>query len=252
MAQTISPSRINGMLPANARAGAAQSMPRRLPTAGLRLLAAAALAVLVAIVGSVDLVRKVDSFKVVGFAAAPAGGSWRVLRVDSPATGLRIGDGVLLVDAAAVGSAQELHQRLLQSDHSRLTVLRDGTLVEVPYQRPLPQPDLHYLVLAGAGIVYLLIGLYALMHARRSPAGIFFLWATASAAVYLCTRVPGVPPDALSKLSYVVEEAGRLLLPPLTLHLFLLFPVPVLSERARRLVPFLYLPAAVLAALQAD
>jgi len=227
-------------------------MPRRLPTAGLRLLLAAALAVLVAVVGSVDLVRKVDSFRTVGFTAAPVGGLWRVARVDAKATGLRAGDGVLLVNGSSPGSTSELRQRLLAGDHARLTVLRDGALVEVPYQRPSPVPDLHYLVLAGAGIVYLLIGLYALLNARRSPAGIFFLWSTASAAVYLCTRVPGVAPDDLAKLSYVVEELGRLLLPPLTLHLFLLFPVPVLPERARRLTAFLYLPAAALAALQAD
>ena len=221
---------IPGTLPATPRAGAAQSMPRRLPSAGLRLLVAAVLALLVAVVGAVDLARKVDSFKTIGFSAAPVGGAWRVLRVDSPGTGLRPGDGLLMVDAGAAGTAQELRQRLLANDQARLTVLRDAALVEVPYRRPQPQPDLHYLVLAGAGIIYLLIGLYALMNARRSPAGVFFLWATASAAVYLCTQVPGVPPDALAKLSYCVEEVGRLLLPPLTLHLFLLFPVPVLIE----------------------
>ncbi|HXT51360.1 MAG TPA: ATP-binding protein, partial [Thermoanaerobaculia bacterium] len=133
-----------------------------------------------------------------------------------------------------------------------LTVMRGGELVDVPYHRPPLQLDLPYLVLAGAGILYLIIGLYSLLHGRRSPSGVFFLWAVASAAVYLCTRVTGTPLDGLGKASYVVEELGRLLLPPLTLHLFLLFPVPVLRRRWRRLVPFLYVPAAALATLQAD
>ena len=51
----------------------------------------------------------------------------------------------------------------------------------------------------------------------------------------------------------MVEELARLLLPPLTLHFFLTFPVD-LNQRgwSRRLAPFLYLPATFLAALQWD
>ncbi len=44
-----------------------------------------------------------------------------------------------------------------------------------------------------------------------------------------------------------------ILLPALTVHLFLVFPAPLPgSERFRRLIPFLYLPAAALLALQLD
>ncbi|HET9769159.1 MAG TPA: ATP-binding protein, partial [Thermoanaerobaculia bacterium] len=153
----------------------------------------------------------------------------------------------------------EVRQRLLAGETTPLTVMRGSELVVVPYQRPALRIDWSYLALAGAGILYLIIGLYALLHAyrrdvggRRSPAGVFFLWSLASAAVYVCTRVPGTPLDGLGKASQVVEELGRLLLPPLTLHLFLIFPVPVLRRRLRRLVPFLYVPAAALATLQAD
>jgi PAS domain S-box-containing protein len=233
-------------------------MPRRFATAGPRLLVAAALAVAVALVGSVDLVRKVDSFRSVGFQAHVRGGAWRVTAVDAPATGLRPDDAILLVAGADAGRGSEVRQRLLAGETTPLTVMRGGELVVVPYQRPDLRIDWSYLVLAGAGILYLIIGLYAL-HAyrrdvggRRSPAGVFFLWSLASAAVYVCTRVPGTPLDDLGKASQVVEELGRLLLPPLTLHLFLIFPVPVLRRRLRRLVPFLYVPAAALATLQAD
>ncbi|HEV8631481.1 MAG TPA: ATP-binding protein [Thermoanaerobaculia bacterium] len=227
-------------------------MSRRVVTAGPRLLLAAALALVVVVVGALDLVRKVDSFRTLGFTATAHGGLWRVSAVDAPATGLRPSDGILLVDGGAAGRGAELRQRLLAGPAAQLTVLRGGELVVIPYQRPGLRIDAAYLVLAGAGIVYLLIGLYALLHGRRAPAGVFFLWSLASAAVYLCTRVPGTPPDLLAKASYVVEELGRLLLPPLTLHLFLVFPVPVLRRRLRRLLPFLYVPAAALATLQAD
>ncbi len=226
-------------------------MPR-ITAAGPRLLVAAALAVAVALVGTVDLVRKVDSFRALGFTAHARGGVWRVDSVASPETGLQAADGIVLVGGASAGAAAELRQSLLAGDHTSLTVLRGAELVVVPYQRPGLRIDFSYLVLAGAGILYLLIGLYALLHRRRAPAGIFFLWSLASAAVYICTRVPGTPADLLARASYVVEELGRLLLPPLTLHLFLLFPVPVLRRRLRRLIPFLYVPAAALATLQAD
>ena len=234
-------------------------MPRRFATAGPRLLVAAALAVAVALVGAVDLVRKVDSFRSLGFEARSRGGVWQVAAVTDAVTALRPGDAIVLVGGATPGAAGELRQRLLGAESSQLTVLRGSELTVVPYHRPALRLDLPYLVLAGAGILYLVIGLYALLHgyrrewgARHSPTGVFFLWAVASAAVYLCTQVPGAPLDGLRKASYVVEELGRLLLPPLTLHLFLLFPVPVLRRRLRRLVPFLYVPAAALATLQAD
>lgn len=227
-------------------------MPRRFATAGPRLLLAAALTVAVAVVGAVDLVRKVDSFRPLGFSAQVQGAAWRVDSVDDPGSGLRRGDGIVLVGGRDAGPAGQLRQRLLAVETTELTVLRGGELVIVPYHRPALRLDLPYLALAGAGILYLILGLYALLHARRAPAGVFFLWSLASAAVYLCTRVPGSPPDALAKASYVVEELGRLLLPPLTLHLFLIFPVPVLRRRLRSLVPFLYVPAAALATLQAD
>jgi hypothetical protein len=234
-------------------------MPRRFATAGLRLLLATALAVVVALVGSVDLVRKVDSFRSLGFVAHSRAGAWRVTEVEAPETGLHPDDAILLIAGADAGRGSEIRQRLLGADSTPLTVMRGNELVVVPYHRPALQVDLLYLVLAGAGILYLVIGLYALLHEyrrtigpRRSPASVFFLWSLASAAVYICTRVSGMPLDGLGKASYVVEELGRLLLPPLTFHLFLLFPVPVLRRRLRRLVPFLYVPAAALATLQAD
>lgn len=224
----------------------------RLNPARLRLSAAVVLTVLVAALGAVDLVRKVDSFRTVGFRAERLGEAWLVAAVEDPRTGLRPGDLLLSVAGVEAGSAAELRQRLLASDASAVRVLRDTGLAVVPYQRPQPVVDLPYLVLAFSGLLYLVLGLYALLHGRRAPAGLFFLWCLASAAVYLCTRVPGTPVDALVKTSYGLEELGRLLLPPLTLHLFLIFPAPLLASRGRRLVPFLYLPAAALVALQAD
>ncbi|HEY8022440.1 MAG TPA: ATP-binding protein, partial [Thermoanaerobaculia bacterium] len=68
------------------------------------------------------------------------------------------------------------------------------------------------------------------------------------------TPVP--PADGLYRVVFSGDELARLLLPALTLHFFLVFPSPLgrLAERGRlrRGLAFVYLPAAVLVALQLD
>jgi hypothetical protein len=227
-------------------------MHRRVTPAGLRLIAAVALASLVAVLGAVDLVRKVGSFHGVGFTFAQQAGAWQVTAVGGAAS-LQAGDAIVLVGGEVPASTDELRARLLAADSARLAVLRGGELVEVDYRRPPLQVDVPYLVLALAGVVYLGLGLYALLHGRRAPAGLFFLWAVASAAVYLCTRASGSAFDFAAQLSYGVEELARLFLPALTLHLFLVFPTALRPARERqRVLPFLYLPSTALAVLQAD
>src|SRR5688500_9471285 len=248
----LSPLDLRGMLPARARPGVTNPMQRRVSIAGLRLLAAVALAVLVGTLGAIDLVRKVESFRATGVDASPRAGAFLVTGVHAPETGLREGDGILLVGGASPRDGSELRERLLAADITRLAVLRGAELVHVDYQRPPLRVDGPYLVLAFAGLLYLGLGVYALLYARRPPSGLFFLWALASAAVYLCTRIPGSE-DAVARTSYAVEKLGRLFLPALTLHLFLVFPSPLWPASQRRsLVPFLYLPAVALTTLQAD
>ena len=113
------------------------------------------------------------------------------------------------------------------------------------------------MILALIGVAYLLIGLYTLFRDRQRRAWLFYLWCLASAALYLIT--PGRlglstgPADLVHKALYLGDELARALLPPLTLHLFLVFP-SLLGDRRRlrRWIPFLYLPAAVLLTLQAE
>jgi hypothetical protein len=140
-------------------------------------------------------------------------------------------------------------------------VLRSGELFELSYRRPPLAIDWPYLVLALIGAVYLLIGVYTALRERRAEARLFYLWCLASAAVYLFT--PSGLGDAFGRWLYGLEEVARALLPPLTLHLFLVFPRPLRAlagagstagERAAapggvRWVAFLYLPAAALLTL---
>ncbi|MGE5234013.1 MAG: ATP-binding protein [Acidobacteriota bacterium] len=220
---------------------------RRLPALLLGLL----LAAIVAGIGGLSFERKIQSFQPLGFELAGKPGSWTVRAVDSPATGLRPGDRLVLLDGSEVqGDAAEWAARLRAHGQSSLVVLREERLTQVSYLRPPLRIDWAYLILALIAGAYLLIGLYTLRReAQTRPARLFFLWCLASAAIYLISPVAYA--DRWDRAMYLTEEIARLLLPPLTLHLFLVFPRP-LAGFGKRLAPFLYLPAAALLALQAD
>jgi two-component system NtrC family sensor kinase len=215
----------------------------------LRLLLALLLTAVAVAWGGLSFARKAASFQPLGFAAEVPGGFARVTRVDDPGTALRPGDQVLLVDGAEVATAPELARRLKGKAESHLTVLRAGSLVEVAYRRPPLAVDVAYVLLALISVGYLLIGLYTLLRQGGRQGFLFYFWCLASALLYLLTPVP--PVDGLYKWVYAGDELARLLLPALTLHLFLVFPTP-LARRFRRALPFVYLPAAVFAALQLD
>ncbi len=240
------------------------------------LAVALLVAVLVAGLGVVSFVRALDSFQPLGFEARRSAGGWTVVsvagaegRAESP-TGLRVGDQILLAGGTEVGNLEQGLGRILrQQARTDLVVLRGGALTEVVYSRPPLAVDWSYLVLALIGTLYLLIGVYTVLRERRSEAVLFYLWCLASAGVYMVT--PSGLGDTLGRGLYVAEEVARALLPPLTLHLFLVFPRPLRGARSEadaagrgsgrfagvgkrpggiRWLAFLYLPAAVLLTLQ--
>ena len=221
------------------------------PSHTLRLTLALLLAALAVVSGGLSFYRKVQSFQPLGFTARVPGPVARVLTVPSPGTALRPGDEILLADGGEIAGAAELGKRLKGRPESLLTVLRAGQVVQVHYRRPPLAVDFPYLLLALIGVGYLLIGLYTLLRQGGRQGFLFFLWCLASAAFYLLT--PVAPVDLFYKITFAGDELARIFLPALTLHLILAFPTPVgEGRRWRGLVPFLYLPAAVLAALQLD
>lgn len=210
-------------------------------------------AIAVAALGVVSLVRAVESFQTAGFEARATGGGWTVTAVTAAGTGLEPGDQILL---AGGREPAELGEVLRRSASVDLVVLRGGDLEEVVYHRPPLEVDWTYLVLALIGSLYLLIGVYTGLRQERSEARLFFLWCLASAALYLFT--PSGLADATGRFLYGAEVVARALLPPLTLHLFLVFPRPLggpdrsaVTRVGVRLTPFLYLPAAALVAIHA-
>jgi two-component system, NtrC family, sensor kinase len=223
------------------------------------LLAAAAV-----LVGGLSVDRKVQSFQPLGFAARLAGSAaWEVTAVaDRGATGLAPGDRVLFVDGLEVAAVPDLARHLKGKPECLLFVQRAGQLLQVSYHRPPLAIDFPYLLLALMGVGYLLIGLYTLLKHGERPGFLFYLWCLASAVFYLLSPVP--PPDLAYRLIFTGDELARIFLPALTLHLFLVFPTPVPAmageapgrpaawRRFKALVPFLYLPGAVLLALDLD
>jgi two-component system, NtrC family, sensor kinase len=231
-----------------------------------RLTICLLLAAATVVLGGLSVRRKVAAFQPLGFVGERAGGLVRVSRVDDPASGVQTGDEILLVDGGEVGSADALAQRLRQRPGSELAVLRAGQVQRVAYHRPPLSPDLPYLILVVLGAAYLLIGFYTLSRQQSTESFVFCLWCLTYALLYLLSPTP--PVDGEYRLVYFVDQLARCLLPALTVHLFLIFPgaapadplAPVAAPRpatapaARRprLIAFLYLPGAVLLALQLD
>jgi signal transduction histidine kinase len=243
----------------------------------LRLLLCLLLAAATVVLGALSVRRKVASFQPLGFVAERAGGVVRVVRVDSPACGVRTGDEILLVDGGELAGAEALAQRLRERPASELAVLRAGQVQRVAYHRPPLSPDLPYLILVFIGAAYLLIGLYTLTRQQSREGFVFCLWCLTSALLYLLTPVP--PVDAEYRLAYFGDQLARSILPALTLHLFLIFPALTrlaatgggrpaspggargvawlrelreLRQPSSFLIALLYLPGAVLLTLQLD
>jgi PAS domain S-box-containing protein len=221
----------------------------------LRLVFALVLALVVVALGATSVLRKVQSFQTLGFRMAATGwasGGVLVESVQDIRTGLKPGDQIFLFNGVEVGGPVTLADHLRKEGRTGLMVLRQGQIVQVVYDRPALQVDVPFLILSLIGVVYLLIGLYTLLRQQRSRghAFLFFLWCLASAATYLLSAVP--PVDLAFVMVTLGDEAARLLLPALTLHLFLVFPFSLGGRTGRRLIPFLYLPGAALFALQLD
>ncbi len=218
-----------------------------------RLALALLLAAFVAVIGGTSFHRRAETFQPLGFALAFLEGTQRVAEVSDSATGLEVGDRLVLANGESVQSRDGLRRALIGRPASALVVERDGQIVDISYRRPAFDLDAPYLILALTGAAYLLIGLYTLIRQREKHSFLFYLWCLISATFYLLS--PLMPPgDLLDRAIYVFDELARLFLAPVTLHLFLTFPSPLRPARWQggRLLPFLYLPAATLATLQFD
>ena len=200
------------------------------------------------VLGAHAFQSKFAAFQPLGFEAVAASDHWLVRRVTAPAAaGLEAGDRIVLANGAEAADIADLRSLLARRAEAQLVVLRGDRLETVTYHRPPLDVDLAWLVLAGLALGYLAVGLFTLW--RTPEGGLFYLWCLTSAVLYAFS--PVFPIDRFGAAVYLADELARLLLPPLTLHLFLSIPRAEASAR-RRWLAFLYLPASVFALLQVD
>lgn len=216
------------------------------------LTCALLLATLVAALGGISFQRKVERFRPVGIEVRADQGVWRVVDVAKEETGLEIDDEIFRGDQAAPTELTEFEALLRSGSESLLLLRRGGEAMPIPYQRPALEIDFPYLILAAIAIVYLLIGLYTVFKDRQRQAKLFYFWSLTSVALYVLSP-PLIPRDMLDQLVFLGDELARVLLPALTLHLFLVFPKRLFESRwLTRLIPLAYLPSFLLATYYGD
>ncbi len=211
------------------------------------------LAGLLIVLGGISFQRKVESFQPLGFEGElVAGSSWRVRAVSDPRIGFEVGDIIATVRGQVAANGGHLADLLTEQPMSEVFVMRGPEMVSTTYQRPAPKIEVPYLILTAIGIGYLLIGLYTAFKDSRAQAQLFFLWCWTSAALYVLSP-PSFPADRLDQAVFLLDQLARILLPALTVHLFLIFPWKILdSRRLQQALPFVYLPAAALIGVHAD
>lgn len=206
----------------------------------------------IAVLGGISFARKIATFQPLGFEYQAEQGSWQVNGVANPQVQLQEGDLILLIQGQQVATAEQLETLLRGRESTELMVSRGGGVEAVTYNRPQLAVDAPYIILTAIGILYLLIGLFTIFKDSRAVAGLFFLWCLTSAALYALSP-PLIPADGTDRLIFLVDQLARTLLPALTLHLFLVCPSRLLSRRTLfRVVPFIYLPSAVLLVFHAS
>jgi PAS domain S-box-containing protein len=158
------------------------------------------------------------------------------------AAGLAVGDLLVTIDGQTASSVARPEKALARGPfpHKLIVLSEDGTPRGAQVQEPRVAVDRTYLFLSFVGFLYLIIGLFTAVRERSRAARVFGMLCLATFAVYVIT--PAGPRDSIWKSFLLGEDFHRALLPALLLHFFLIFPRPV---RARKLLPLLYLPAAI-------
>src|SRR5713226_4659237 len=197
--------------------------------------------------------RKGSSFERIDFTFTRRNGVIVVKTVDPDSgaqqSGLRPGDEIWLVGDTPSNEVEGLQKTLRRIAQTvPMVIVRGGHALKLTYRVPELKIDYSYLILSFIGFLYLAIGLFTLFRGGRIESTLFFFVTLLSFIVYVYTPAGDI--DTTYKILQLVEEFATILLPPLTLNFFLVFPRPIV--RHRRLIAAMYIPPALLAAWDFD
>jgi len=197
--------------------------------------------------------RKRSSFERIDFTFTRRSGVIVVKSVDTESgaqqAGLRPGDEILLISDTPSNEVEGLQKSLRRIGQSvPMVIQRGGQTLKLTYRVPELKIDYPYLILSFIGFLYLAIGLFTLFRGERRESTLFYFITLLSFVVYVYTPAGDI--DFTYKVLQLVEEFATILLPPLTLNFFLLFPRPIV--RSKWLVASLYIPPALLALWDLD
>jgi two-component system, NtrC family, sensor kinase len=197
--------------------------------------------------------RKRSSFERIDFTFSRHNGVIVVKTVDAGSgaerIGLRTGDAILLIGDTPTAEVEGLQKTLRRIGQDiPIVVARGNQTLKLTYRVPELKIDYAYLILSFIGFLYLAIGLFTLFRGGRRESTLFFFVTLLSFVVYVYTPAGDI--DALYKVLSSVEELALIVLPPLTLNFFLVFPRPIVRHKG--LLAALYIPAVFLAAWNID
>jgi signal transduction histidine kinase len=197
--------------------------------------------------------RKRSSFERIDFTFTRDKGVVVVKGVDpgsgAEISGLKPGDQIWLIGDTPSNEIEGLQKTLRRIGQKvPMVVAREGRTFRLTYQVPELKIDYAYLILSFIGFLYLAIGLFTLFRGGRRESTLFFFVTLLSFIVYVYTPAGDI--DFSYKVLQLVEELATILLPPLTLTFFLIFPRPIV--RHRRLIAAMYVPPLLLAAWDFD
>ncbi len=197
--------------------------------------------------------RKRSSFERIDFTFRRNNGVIVVKTVDpgsrAAAAGLRPGDAIIVIGDTPTTEIEGLQKTLRRIGQPvPMVVQRGGRPLTLIYRAPELKIDYPYLILSFIGFLYLAIGLFTLFRTSTLESTLFYFVTLLSFTVYVYTPAGDI--DFLYKMLQVVEEIAIILLPPLTLNFFLLFPRPIV--RQQRLLALLYVLPLLLAAWDTD
>jgi PAS domain S-box-containing protein len=197
--------------------------------------------------------RKRSSFERIDFRFERVNGVIAVKSVDpgskAERAGLRAGDQIWLIGDTPSTEIDGL-QKTLRRIGQRVPMLiaRGGRTTTLTYEVPELKIDYSYLILSFIGFLYLAIGLFTLFRGETKESSIFYFVMLLSFIVYVYTPAGDI--DTIYKVLQILEEIATIVLPPLALHFFLLFPKPVLPNK--RAIALLYAPPVLLALWDID